>query len=117
MKAAAFAYVRATGVANALDLLVMRGQKARAPSRKPNLIPMMNRRPVAPQAIVDIGELTELRGIAFKGETFVIGTLTRSADLLKSSDIVRCAPLPGAAATRRSIRLTPDAILTALGQA
>jgi carbon-monoxide dehydrogenase medium subunit len=47
--------------------------------------------------IVDIGELKELRGIAIKGETLVIGALTRHADLLKSSDIVKCAALLAAA--------------------
>jgi carbon-monoxide dehydrogenase medium subunit len=94
MKAAAFAYARATSVANALDL----------------------RRPLAPQAIVDIGELTELGETAFKGETHVTGVLTRGADLLKSSDIVKRAPLRGAAGAHPAIRRTPDLILTALGQ-
>jgi carbon-monoxide dehydrogenase medium subunit len=37
--------------------------------------------------------LRELRGITVKGETLVIGALTRHADLLKSSHIVKCAPL------------------------
>jgi carbon-monoxide dehydrogenase medium subunit len=71
MKAAAFAYARATSVANALELLAVHEQKAR------------------------------------------VGALTRRADLLKSSDIVRCAPLPGPAVAHRSIRPTPNLTLTA----
>jgi aerobic carbon-monoxide dehydrogenase medium subunit len=97
MKASAFAYARATSVANALELLAAHGDKARVLSGGQSLIPAMNLRLVAPELIVDIGELAELRGITVKGETLVIGALTRHADLLKSSDIVKYAPLLAAA--------------------
>lgn len=97
MKASAFAYARATSVANALELLAVHGEKARVLSGGQSLIPAMNLRLVVPDVVVDIGELAELRGIAVKGETLVIGALTRHADLLKSSDIVKCAPLLAAA--------------------
>lgn len=97
MKASAFAYARATSVANALELLASHSEKARVLSGGQSLIPAMNLRLVSPELIVDIGELKELRGIAVKGETLVIGALTRHADLLKSSDIVKCAPLLAAA--------------------
>jgi aerobic carbon-monoxide dehydrogenase medium subunit len=93
MKAAAFAYARATSVANALELLAVHGDKARVLSGGQSLIPAMNLRLVAPELIVDIGDLAELRGIAVRGETLVIGALTRHVDLLKSSDIVKHAPL------------------------
>ncbi len=97
MKAAAFAYARATSVANALELLAVHGEKARVLSGGQSLLPAMNLRLVAPELIVDIGDLAELRAISVKGETLVIGALTRHADLLKSSDIMRCAPLLAAA--------------------
>lgn len=97
MKASAFAYARATSVANALELLAIHGDKARVLSGGQSLIPAMNLRLIAPELIVDIGELAELRGIEVKGETLVIGALTRHADLLKSSHIVKCAPLLKAA--------------------
>ena len=98
MKAAAFAYARATSVANALELLVQHGEKARVLSGGQSLIPAMNLRLVSPELIVDIGDIGELRGIAVDGETLVIGALTRHADLLKSSDIMKRAPLLAAAA-------------------
>ena len=97
MKAAAFAYARATSVANALELLASHGDRARVLSGGQSLIPAMNLRLVSPELIVDIGDLKELRGIAVKGETLVIGALTRHADLLKSSHIAKCAPLLAAA--------------------
>src|SRR5215468_11744846 len=93
MKAAAFAYARATSLANALELLASHGDRARVLSGGQSLIPAMNLRLVSPELIVDIGDLKELRGIAVKGETLVIGALTRHVDLLKSSDIVKHAPL------------------------
>jgi aerobic carbon-monoxide dehydrogenase medium subunit len=97
MKASAFAYARATSLANALELLVQHGEKAKVLSGGQSLIPAMNLRLISPDLIVDIGDIKELRGIAVKGETLVIGALTRHADLLKSSDIVKHAPLLAAA--------------------
>jgi aerobic carbon-monoxide dehydrogenase medium subunit len=93
MKASAFAYARATSVANALELLAVHGDNAKVLSGGQSLIPAMNLRLVSPELLVDIGDIRELRGIALKDETLVIGALTRHADLLKSSDIVKCAPL------------------------
>src|SRR5690349_21740616 len=98
MKAAAFAYARATSVENALELLAVHGERARVLSGGQSLIPAMNLRLLAPELVVDIGALTELRGIAVRGETLVIGALTRHADLLQSSDIVKYAPLLAVAA-------------------
>src|SRR6201988_1282434 len=93
MKASAFAYARATSVANALDLLAAHGDRAKVLSGGQSLIPAMNLRLLPPELIVDIGELKELRGIAVRGETLVIGALTRHVELLKSPDIATHAPL------------------------
>jgi carbon-monoxide dehydrogenase medium subunit len=93
MKASAFAYARATSVANALDLLATHGDAAKVLSGGQSLMPAMNLRLISPELIVDIGGLAELRGIAVKGDTLVIGALTRHVDLLKSPDIARHAPL------------------------
>jgi aerobic carbon-monoxide dehydrogenase medium subunit len=93
MKASAFAYARATSLANALDLLATHGDRAKVLSGGQSLMPAMNLRLISPELIVDIGELAELRGIAVKGDTLVIGALTRHVDLLKSPDIARHAPL------------------------
>lgn len=97
MKASAFAYARATSITNALELLAVHGERARVLSGGQSLIPAMNLRLVSPEVVVDIGGIAELRGIAVKDETLVIGALTRHADLLKSSDIVKWAPLLAAA--------------------
>jgi len=77
MKASAFSYARATSVANALELLVAYGDKAKVLSGGQSLMPAMNLRLISPELIVDIGEITELRGIAVRGDVLSIGALTR----------------------------------------
>jgi carbon-monoxide dehydrogenase medium subunit len=93
MKAAAFAYERATSVVNALELLRAHGDKAKVLSGGQSLMPAMNLRLISPELIVDIGELAELRGIAVTGSVVRIGALTRHVDLLKSPEIAAHAPL------------------------
>jgi aerobic carbon-monoxide dehydrogenase medium subunit len=86
MKASAFAYARATSVANALELLTVHGERAK-------VLSAMNLRLISPELIIDIGELAELRGVVVKGGVLTIGALTRYADLLKSQEIAAHAPL------------------------
>src|SRR6202140_2247323 len=93
MKASAFSYARATSVGNAIELLVAHGERAKVLSGGQSLMPAMNLRLVAPELIVDIGDLTELRGIAVSGGILTTGALTRHADLLKSPEIAAHAPL------------------------
>jgi carbon-monoxide dehydrogenase medium subunit len=93
MKASAFAYARATSLAKALELLTAHGEKAKVLSGGQSLLPAMNLRLIAPELIIDIGELAELRGILVKEDILTIGALTRHADLLKSPEIAAHAPL------------------------
>jgi len=93
MKASAFAYARASSVANALDLLAAHGDRAKVLSGGQSLMPAMNLRLISPELIVDIGELAELRGIAVKDGILTIGSLTRHVELLRSPEIAAHAPL------------------------
>jgi carbon-monoxide dehydrogenase medium subunit len=93
MKASAFAYARATSVANALELLTVHGENAKVLSGGQSLMPAMNLRLISPEFIIDIGELTELRGVTVKEGVLTIGALTRHVDLLKSPEIAAHAPL------------------------
>jgi aerobic carbon-monoxide dehydrogenase medium subunit len=93
MKASAFAYARATSIANALELLSEHGDGAKLLSGGQSLMPAMNLRLISPELIVDIGGITELRGIAVSGDVLTIGALTRHVDLLRSPDIAAHAPL------------------------
>jgi carbon-monoxide dehydrogenase medium subunit len=93
MKASAFTYARATSVSNALEMLNAHGDRAKVLSGGQSLMPAMNLRLISPELIVDIGELTELRGIAVTGELVRIGALTRHVDLARSPEIAAHAPL------------------------
>ncbi|NOJ43773.1 FAD binding domain-containing protein [Bradyrhizobium australiense] len=93
MKASAFAYARATSVENALDLLSVHGEAAKLLSGGQSLLPAMNLRLIAPELLVDVSQLVELRGIVVKEGVVTIGALTRHADLLKSPEIAAHAPL------------------------
>jgi len=99
MKASAFAYARATSVENALDLLATLGDRAKVLSGGQSLMPAMNLRLISPELVVDIGGLTELRGITVKEGVLTIGALTRHVDLLNSPEIAAHSPLLADAVT------------------
>jgi carbon-monoxide dehydrogenase medium subunit len=93
MKASAFSYARATSIANAVELLATHGDRAKVLAGGQSLMPAMNLRLIAPEFLVDIGELRELRGIAVTDNVLRIGALTRHVDLLRSPEIAAHAPL------------------------
>jgi len=93
MKASAFDYARASSVDNAIALLGQYGERAKVLSGGQSLMPAMNLRLLAPELLVDIGALDELRGIKVQDGILSIGALTRHVDLLNSPDIATCAPL------------------------
>lgn len=93
MKAAAFAYVRAANLDEAIGLLATHGADAKLLAGGQSLLPMLNLRVTAPGVVVDIGGIADLRGIRIDGGMMKIGALTRHADLLMSPEIAAHAPL------------------------
>jgi aerobic carbon-monoxide dehydrogenase medium subunit len=93
MKAAAFAYARAKSVGDALQLLAAHGDRAKVLSGGQSLMPAMNLRLISPDLIVDIGGISELRGIVVQGDVLRIGALARHVDVQRSPDIAAFAPL------------------------
>jgi carbon-monoxide dehydrogenase medium subunit len=93
MKAAAFDYVRATSVDQAVTLLARHGGGAKLLAGGQSLLPALNLRLMTPEVLIDIGGIAGLRGIGINGGTVKIGALTRHADLLVSPEIAAHAPL------------------------
>ena len=93
MKAAAFSYARATSIADALQLLARHGDDAKVLSGGQSLMPALNLRLARPAILVDIGRLSELRGVAVVRDKVTIGALTRHVDLLGSREIAEMLPL------------------------
>jgi len=93
MKASAFSYARASSVVDALQLLARHGDQTKVLSGGQSLMPALNLRLSAPDLLVDIGALTELRGVGVTDGVLRIGALTRHVDVLRSADIAKHAPL------------------------
>jgi aerobic carbon-monoxide dehydrogenase medium subunit len=93
MKASAFSYTRASSVTDAMELLALHGDQAKVLSGGQSLMPALNLRLSAPALLVDIGAISELRGVSASNGILKIGALTRHVDILKSPDIAKHAPL------------------------
>jgi aerobic carbon-monoxide dehydrogenase medium subunit len=90
---APFDYVAADSAAQAVELLERHGDEAKLLAGGHSLLPMMKLRLAAPSVLIDIGQLSELRGIRLDGHEIVIGAATPHAELAVS-DVVRAdAPL------------------------
>jgi carbon-monoxide dehydrogenase medium subunit len=80
---AAFDYVRAGSVDQALDLIARPGAKAIAGGQ--SLLPLMKLRLARPETIVDIGRIEDLRGVRqLPDGRLAVGALTTYAELMDS---------------------------------
>lgn len=93
MKASAFSYSRALSVSDALELLALHGDQAKILSGGQSLMPALNLRLSAPALLVDIGGISELKGVSASNGILTIGALTRHVDIMNSPDIAKYAPL------------------------
>lgn len=93
MKASAFSYTRASSVVDALELLARHGDQAKVLSGGQSLMPALNLRLSAPDLLIDIGAIPELRGVTVADGVLRIGALTRHVDVLMSAHIAKHAPL------------------------
>jgi carbon-monoxide dehydrogenase medium subunit len=90
MYSASFDYHRAHSIAEAQQLLSSTpGAKLLAGGH--SLIPLMKLRLAAPAAVIDIGRVPELRGVATTGDSLRIGALTTHSELAASADVRRYA--------------------------
>jgi carbon-monoxide dehydrogenase medium subunit len=88
-----FEYHRASSVAEAADLLRRHGDGARLLAGGHSLIPMMKLRLAAPEHLIDLQDVAELRGIAREGDSFVIGAMTTQAALIADRALAAAVPL------------------------
>jgi aerobic carbon-monoxide dehydrogenase medium subunit len=95
---AAFDYVRAGSVTEAIALLDEHGEDAKLIAGGHSLLPMMKLRLAFPSVLIDIRTLPEASYVRVEGDEVAIGALTRHCDLV-TSDVLRDeAPLIAAAA-------------------
>ncbi|MFW5468555.1 FAD binding domain-containing protein [Knoellia sp. CPCC 206435] len=85
---AAFDYVAPTSVADALAALAEAGDDAKVLAGGQSLLPILRMRLNAPEKVIDLGRIEELRGIREDGDHLVIGAMTTYTEAL-ASDLVR----------------------------
>lgn len=73
---AAFDYVRADSVDEAVAALAQHGEEAKVLAGGHSLLPLMKLRLASPEVIVDLGRVEELRGVRRDGDQLVIGAMT-----------------------------------------
>jgi carbon-monoxide dehydrogenase medium subunit len=91
MRPASVDYQRPSSVAEAVQLL-SRNAGAKAIAGGHSLIPPMNLRLSQPELLVDIGRLSELKGISVSGGSLRIGALSTHAEVARSADVQAHAP-------------------------
>ena len=87
-----FAYHRPKSVAEAVALLADLGEEVRPLAGGHSLIPMMKLRLAAPEHLIDLAGLAELKGVRSEGGEIVIVAMTTQYDLVASD--VLAAKLP-----------------------
>ena len=93
MKPAAFDYVRAETLDEALQVLRHEGSDARIIAGGQSLMAMLNMRLARPRTLIDIMRLPELARIDAKGDTIIVGASVRQAALLAWPELGRSLQL------------------------
>jgi carbon-monoxide dehydrogenase medium subunit len=90
---AGFDYHAPRSVADAVKLLGSLGPEARLLAGGHSLLPMMKLRFATPSALIDLGKIPDLRGIAQAGNEIRIGAMTTEHELLRSKLVAEKLPL------------------------
>jgi carbon-monoxide dehydrogenase medium subunit len=80
-----FDYYRASSVSEAISLMQQHGGKFLAGGH--SLIPVMNLRLADPGALIDIGRLSDLKGVSAQGNSIRVGALTTHATVAASDAV------------------------------
>jgi carbon-monoxide dehydrogenase medium subunit len=90
---APFNYARPTTVDEAVQAIAGGGEDVKVLAGGQSLIPVMRLRLAAPETVVDLGRVAELRGVRDEGDAIVIGAMTTHSDVLADGLIAQHAPL------------------------
>ncbi len=88
-----FIYHRPSSVAEALAILASHGDEARPLAGGHSLIPMMKLRMAAPEHLIDLSGVADLKGIRDEGGSVVIGAMTTQHELIASELLAAKLPI------------------------
>ena len=88
-----FAYHRPHSLDEAIHVLAQHGEGARVVAGGHSLIPMMKLRLAKPEHLVDLQELSELRGIRSQPSALIIGAMTAQHELIGSELLAAQCPI------------------------
>lgn len=80
-----FDYLAPTSVEEALAALAEHGDDAKVIAGGQSLLPVLRMRLNAPEVVIDLGGIAELRGIRDDGDALVIGAMTTHHDVLNDA--------------------------------
>ncbi len=88
-----FDYHRPSSKQEALQILGELGGDAFPLAGGHSIIPMMKLRLAAPEHLVDLGAIDELKGVSIGGNVIEIGSMTTQHELLTSSELSQACPI------------------------
>jgi carbon-monoxide dehydrogenase medium subunit len=94
---APFDYVAPTSVSDALAALAEAGDDGKVIAGGQSLLPILRMRLNAPEKLIDLGKVEELRGISEDGDHLVIGAMTTYTEVLANDAVRQHAALLAAA--------------------
>ena len=97
---AAFDYVRAGSLAEAIDLLQPDPDGTKLVAGGHTLIPTLKLRLASPALLIDIRGIAEMKGILVSEDSISIGALTTHAELLASEPLHQVLPILDRKSTR-----------------
>jgi carbon-monoxide dehydrogenase medium subunit len=88
-----FAYHAPDSIPAVIALLTEYGDQAKLLAGGHSLLPMMKLRFAAPEHLIDLGRVKDLRGIALEGDVIRIGAMTTEREVLASPVLAEHLPL------------------------
>lgn len=88
-----FAYHRPSSIEQAVRLLADLGDEARPLAGGHSLIPMMKLRMAAPEHLIDLGGIADLKGVRDQGASIIIGAMTTQNELIHSDLLAAKLPI------------------------
>ena len=90
---ASFRYAAPTTVEEALQAVAEGGEDVKIMAGGQSLIPVMRLRLAAPETVVDLSKVAELRGVRDEGDAIVLGAMTTHAEVVTDPLVQQFAPL------------------------